>query len=97
MKNVLAIGVLVLALSFLSVQAFTFWSREGQLANELAEAQEKLKKAEGTRDNLEAQLVGYDDPESIERTVREQFNYRRPDEKMLIIIPPRESATSTSN
>jgi len=94
--RVLAIIVLVLAVSFLAVQIFTFWGRQSVLDRDLAELEGKLEKAEMSRNQLKADLMGYDKPENIERKVREDFNYRRPDEKMLIIIPPREIQSSSS-
>ncbi len=94
MIKVFTISLLVLAVSFLGVQIFIFWSQQAELNQGLGTVHDKLRKAEDSRNQLKAQLVGYDKPENIEERVRAEFNYRRPDEKMLIIIPPRESATS---
>ncbi len=92
----LAIGVLSLAVVFLIVQVINFSFRVSALSKDDQMVQERLDKASATRDQLQAQLMGYDQSENVEQKAREQFNYRRPDEKMLIIIPPRESATSTN-
>lgn len=96
MVKVLIIIVLVLVVGFLAVQAFHFSQQEADLTLRYRALQADLQKATMARDELQEKLENYDRPENIEQAVREQFNYRRPDEKMLIIVPPHESTSSNA-
>lgn len=93
----IAIVVFTLVAGFLIMQVAIFKSREEALNQEFQTTKEKLEKATVARDELKEKLRNYDQPANIEQAVREQFNYRRPDEKVLIIIPPHESTTPRTN
>lgn len=95
--RIVAIVVFALVAGFLIMQVATFKSREEALMREFETTKEKLEKATIARDELKEKLENYDQPANIEQAVREQLNYRRPDEKVLIIIPPNESTTPSTN
>jgi hypothetical protein len=89
----LVLIVLIVILGLVSYQVFELRKQEADLVREAQVAEERLQGAVETRDNLRAQLQIYADPELAEKEIRRRFNYRLPDEKMMIVIP--EHATSS--
>ena len=43
---------------------------------------------------LQADLEYYARPENLEKELRSRFNYKKPGEKLIIIVPPKEATTS---
>lgn len=64
----------------------------GAEVNELFARVEALKK-ENTE--LKSDIEYYQNPENLVKELKSQFNYRAPDEKMLILVPSGSSTTAT--
>ena len=96
MLRIGGIWVLVLLVVLLSFEIYSFWARERKLSSELEEVRARFLKSEQSRDQLKAQLDYYRNPLNLEKELRRRFNYRGPDEKLLIVVPP-TTTNATSN
>lgn len=65
-------------------------SIEGEV-NELLTRVEKLKTENA---ELKSDIEYYQNPENLVKELKSQFNYRAPDEKMLIIVPTGPTTTN---
>lgn len=84
---------LVAVLTFLIYEVQILYYQSKHLEGELEAAQLRLEDANETHANLKAQLDAYQDPAQAEKELRRRYNYRLPDEKMLIIIPSHASSS----
>lgn len=94
--KVLLVALVSAFLAFLIVQIYSF-RRQGVAAEESLEAlRAQLVKAEEERARLEGDLEYYGNPANLEKELRSKFNYRRPDERIIVIVPPPASATTST-
>lgn len=91
MKLALAIG-LALALIFVGSRAFSFWGEQRALNKNLSEIESRLQAAKSDEANLQEEMKYLANPVNLEKELRAQFNYKKPGEKMIIIVP---ATTST--
>lgn len=95
MKAFLAVA-LSIVLILLGMRIFSFIKEQRQLSQTLVETQARLQKAQADEANLSAQLKYLQDPANLQKELRGQFNYKKPGETMLILVPAQTStATST--
>jgi len=57
------------------------------LRGEYNAMQEKLQQVQKENESLIQDKAYYQDPENMEKILREKFNYKKPGEKMIIITP----------
>jgi len=84
---------LFLVLVFVGWQAFGFWRQERALSQNLSDAAAKLASAEEDEANLQEESQYLSNPANLEKELRAQFNYKKPGETMIIIVPS-ESSTN---
>jgi len=87
--------ILAVFFGLLVAKAWSFHSRENALSSQLSQIETQYKNAEEDYRNLQADYEYYKNPANLEKELRTRFNYRSPDEKMIIMVPP--VATSTSS
>ncbi len=93
----------VVALSFFLViigwQVVSFVREEGQLGSQLADVQANLTKAKAQEASLQEENQYLSNPLNLEKELRARFNYKKPGEQMIIIVPSSASSTvaSTTN
>ncbi|MBS3902821.1 MAG: hypothetical protein KGZ30_00375 [Anaplasmataceae bacterium] len=85
--------VLVLIVGLVTYQVFELRKKEDNLSKEKQTAEERLQGAIETRESLQAELGIFKDPELIEKELRRRYNYRLPDERMMVIIPENETSS----
>lgn len=76
-------------------QAWSFYGREQTLARQLSEIRAQYGNAEKDHESLQAEYRYYQNPANAEKELRARFNYKKPDEKMIIVVPPARSQSST--
>ncbi len=81
---------------FLMIKVVAFVGQESQLGADLADVQARLAKAEADEAALKSETQYLADPANLEKELRARFNYKKPGEKMIIIVPPPASSTATS-
>jgi cell division protein FtsB len=96
--KIAAIVVLSILLIALGVQVYSFVAQEGSLGNELADVQTNLTKAQTEEASLQDENQYLSNPVNLEKELRARFNYKKPGETMVIIVPSSSStATSTAD
>ena len=92
MKLALAIG-LGLILILVGVRVFSFLGEQRMLGQNLFEVQGRLAEVKAQQADLEAEEKYLSNPANMIKELRARFNYKKPGETMIIIVPP--AATST--
>ena len=93
--KIASIVVLSVFLIILGAQVYSFVTQEWQLGSQLADVQANLVKAQAQETGLQ-QEVGYlSNPANLEKELRARFNYKKPGETMVIIVPATKTTTST--
>ena len=94
--KIAAIVVLSLFLIVIGVQVFSFVRQEWQLGSELADVQANLTKAQTEETSLQEENQYLSNPANLEKELRERFNYKKPGETMVIIVPSASSTASST-
>ena len=77
----------------MGMQIYSFSGRERQARNDFLELQARLDKAKADNGKFQAELNYYLNPANLEKELRARFNYKSPDEKLIIIVPRSQSST----
>ena len=85
--KIASIVVLSLFLIVLGVQVYSFVAQEWQLGSQLADVQANLTKAQVQETNLQQEVQYLSDPANLEKELRARYNYKKPGETMVIIVP----------
>lgn len=86
---------------FLAVIALLGWgmvgvmSQKSKLASDADALRAELSTLENENRLLESDITYYASEENLVKALKEQFNYRAPDEKLLILVKPSTSTKST--
>ena len=91
-----AVIILFGPLLVLSVQIFTFIGREQKVKQDFSDFKVKLDQAKMDQGKFQEELNYYTNPVNLEKELRARFNYRAPDEKLLILVPRNQSSTFSS-
>ena len=90
--KIFAIVILCVLLVLVGVQIFSFLKQENSLKQTLADAQNRLTKAQQNEASLSATMQYLANPLNLTKELRSQFNYKKPGETMIVIVP--ESSTT---
>lgn len=93
MKNIINI-LLTLVIAFLGWQFLNLYIKNISLersSNELTALTASIKAENG---NLASDINYFSNPENQEKELKSKTNYKKPGEKMIIIIPPAASTTT---
>lgn len=82
--------ILIVVLSF---QIYIFWGKERKINEEFLELKKKMEAALIEKENLKTELDYLSNPLNLEKELKARFNYRKPEEKMIIIVPPNGSSS----
>jgi hypothetical protein len=84
-----------IVLIFVTARMYSFFLQEKQLSADLSEIEARFNKAQYDAATLQAEVKYLANPLNLEKELRGRFNYKKPGEKMIIIVP-KESYTSSS-
>lgn len=87
MGKYITIGILVLIIAVVSAQAFGLFRKGYGMGKQLRASKEKMEALSKENEELQAQLNYFSREENLEKELRAKFNYKRPDEKVMIITP----------
>lgn len=80
---------LLLALAVLIYQFYQLYSYHGELREVFSGLSGKLAALRKESFNLQADLNYFLEPENLEKELRAKFNYKKPGEKLIIVVPPK--------
>lgn len=91
-------GVVILAVVLILVgtRVYAFFMQERQLSAELADIETRLTKAKSDGANLQSEVQYLADPLNLEKELRARFNYKKPGETMIVIVPTQTSTATSS-
>ena len=95
--KLLAAIVLAVVLVFVGMKAYSFWKEEGQLSQNFADIEARLTKAKTDEANLQSDVQYLANPLNLEKELRSRFNYKKPGETMIVIVPEQSSTATTSS
>lgn len=83
--------------AFLGTQIYEFWIKARDQDVQYNLLREKFEKLTQANHDIKAKLDLYARPENLEKEMRLRFNYKKPDETMLILVPAPSSSVSSTN
>lgn len=86
MKIAIAIILIIILIAVL-VEIYFIFSEGKKSKQDLAELNKKLETFQQENERLKAEIQYFSIPENLEKELRAKFNYREPNEKMMIIVP----------
>ena len=94
--KIAAIIVLAVVLALVAGRVWTFFAEERGLSAELAAAETRLSQAKTDEVNLQEEVQYLANPLNLEKELRARFNYKKPGETMIVIVPPAASSTTST-
>jgi len=93
--RIAAIVILVIVLVLVGGRVWAFFVQEQQLSSNVADVEARLTKAKSDETDLQAEVQYLANPLNLEKELRARFNYKKPGETMVVIVPA-ETSTTTS-
>lgn len=82
--------VLIILLAIVGVQVYRLNNQRIKLESELARTTPRIESLEQENEKLVKDLEYFANPENLLKELKSKFNYKLPDEKMIIVVPPRQ-------
>ncbi|MEK7555296.1 MAG: septum formation initiator family protein [Patescibacteria group bacterium] len=86
MKIIIVIIIVIVIIMVLAYVYFSF-QEQRQMKENLSNLNAQIKTLVGENDELKSEIEYFSHPENLEKELKTKFNYRKPDEKMMIIVP----------
>lgn len=86
-----SIIILVIVLVILGSQIFALRKTNVTARARYEEGRQELHRAKIDSEKLKADLNYFINPSNLEKELRARFNYRKPDENLIIIVPASSS------
>lgn len=86
MKAALAV-ILIMVLAGLLVQVYFIFKEKSQLQAEILDLSKRIDFLKEENITIKSEIEYFSHPVNLEKELREKFNYRKPDEKMIIVVP----------
>ncbi len=93
--KIAGIVVLIIVIILVGTQVYGFFMQERQLGTNLADIEARLTQAQTDEANLQSEVQYLANPLNLEKELRARFNYKKPGETMIVIVPA-ESSTASS-
>ncbi len=89
MKRGKLVSIIILAviLTAVLVQVFLILKERNQLKNKIDDLNGRLGVLLKENSELQKEIEYFSRPENLEKELRQRFNYKKPGEKMMIIVP----------
>lgn len=81
--------ILVVILALLLVQAYRLYQQYRVLDSNLSATEEKLSALDLDNAQLQADIEYFGNPENLAKEARAKLDYKKPGEKMMIVVPKR--------
>ncbi len=89
MRNYLILSVLILAIGFAGYQLYRVAKNYRNLLVESYAIKNEAEVLKKENVELKARIDSLADPENLIQEIKRQFNFRRPDERTIIVAPDR--------
>ena len=85
--RVLIIIILIIILTLILIELYFLIKERNQLKADLDNLNSRLQALTKENAELQSEIEYFSHPENLEKELRSKFNYKKPDEKMMIIVP----------
>jgi cell division protein FtsB len=85
--KIFVIIILSIVLSAILVQSYLIVKERNQLKTSLDNLNSRFEALSKENTDLQSEIEYFSHPENLEKELRLRFNYKKPDEKMMIIVP----------
>ncbi len=90
LRRMVTFGVLLIILIVVGVELFSMLADTNRLREENAQVDQKLQALEKENKEIQGDQSYYKNPDNLEKSLREKFNYKRPGEIMIIVVPEKQ-------
>lgn len=95
--RILFMVIASLVLVFLAVQIYGFSRQQAEAQQQFNQLNNSVTAVQQTQASLKDEMAYIANPENLEKELRARFNYRSPNEKLMIIVPEGNAPTSTTS
>lgn len=88
MKKLFSLAMLVI-LVLLSLQLYRLYKQRLEISRKLMDTENKLEEITKENGNLQADIEYFAKPENLAKELKSKYDYKRPGEKVTIIVPKR--------
>ena len=89
MQKVIKIS-LIFVLLVIFYQLYQLFSYHRELRFSASASDKKLQSFKQENFQLQADLEYFQEPENLVKELRSRFNYKKPGEKLIIVVPPKD-------
>jgi uncharacterized membrane protein len=79
--------ILIIILIAVLIQAYFILKERDQLKTKLNDLNSRLGVLLKENSDIQSEIEYFSHPENLEKELKQRFNYKKPGEKMIIIIP----------
>jgi type II secretory pathway pseudopilin PulG len=94
--KIIIIAVLVLFIGLIMYEIVNFSHMRSAAQSAFQAVDTKLQAAKNENAELSRELEYYSHPENLEKELRARFNYKKPGENMIIVVPTGATSTASS-
>jgi len=87
LKSHMILALLMLMMLFLGFAAARAWQKKIAVQADISRTQKEIEARQRSIDTLEAHLHAFDDPAAREREAKVRLRLRRPDERVVFLVP----------
>ncbi len=81
------IGLLILVLTAVSAQVYFIFKERNELKADISVLNSRIESLTKENAGLRSDIEYFSHPENLQKELKSKFNYKLPDEKMLIVVP----------
>lgn len=85
--NVWKTIVIVAVIGLISFGAYDLWAENQKMNKQIDDVTETYEKLKNENRNIKEKINHFENPENLKEEARKNFNYKEPDEEMMIIVP----------
>lgn len=89
MKLVISVLLIIVFLA-LGVQLYRLFAQQSKFKKSLSEVTAQVEKLTKENENLQADIVYFSDFQNLEKELKSKFNYVKPGEKLIILVPKQQ-------
>lgn len=87
MSRFLIIAILIIFIGAILVNTVISYKEKAEIRAELDSLTSRINVLKEENKELEEKLEYFSKPENLEKELKSMFNYKKPDEQMMIVVP----------
>ena len=90
MQKIIIYVASLIVMMYLGYQVYILQSERLSIKGEFDEIQTQYGELQSDNERLQGDIEYLSDPHNLEKELRARFNYRSPNEKLIIVVPEEE-------